>query len=122
MQYPINSFFAKDVYDTEIRLDVNEDVLKRIYADGTTSANKLAVEFVFITDTEERAKKLEYYLSSHYNTYNNLDVAETEDYWEVRGITDPIKMEIARINQWNKAMSDIGYNYDCQLDGWQVGV
>jgi hypothetical protein len=118
----LNSFFAKDVYDTEIRLDVNEDVLERIYADGITSADKLKIEFVFITDTEEKAQKLKYYLSFHYTTYNDLEVAETEDLWEVRGITDPIEMHIDKINQWNEAMWDIGYDHDCQLDGWQVGV
>lgn len=44
-----NIFFSKDVYDTEIRLDVNEDVLERIYNDGVNPIDELPIEFVFIT-------------------------------------------------------------------------
>lgn len=121
MHNPNNTFFIKDVYDTEIRLDVNDDVLERIYNDGVNPIDELPIEFVFITDTEEKANKLKQSLSLQYITYNDLEVQETEDYWEVHGITNAIQMNIDKINEWNEAMWDIGYRYDCQLDGWQVG-
>lgn len=117
-----NTFFTKDIYDTEIRLDVNKDVLERIYNDGVNPIDKLPIEFVFITDTEEKANKLKQDLHLRYPNYTELRVLETEDYWEVIGITSPLEMNINNVNEWNEAMWNIGYNYDCQLDGWQVGV
>lgn len=121
MHNQTNTFFTKDVYDTEIRLDVNEDVLERIYNDGISQSAELPIEFVFITDTEEKANTLKQSLSLQYLTYDDLEVEETEDYWEVHGITNAIEMDIDKINEWNQIMWDIGYSHDCQLDGWQVG-
>lgn len=121
MHNSTNTFFTKDVYDTEIRLDINEDVLERIHNDGINSVDELPIEFVFITDTEEKANNLKQSLSLQYATYHDLEVKETEDYWEVYGITNVIQMNIDKINEWNEAMWNIGYNHDCQLDGWQVG-
>ncbi|WP_449438817.1 ribonuclease E inhibitor RraB [Pedobacter steynii] len=121
MHNKINTFFTKDVYDTEIRLDVNEDVLERIYNDNISPNDELPIEFVFITDTEEKAKRLKQSLSLEFAIYNDLEVEETEDYWEVHGITNAIEMKIIKINEWNQVMWDFGYRYDCQLDGWQVG-
>ena len=121
MHNKINTFFTKDVYDTEIRLDVNEDVLERIYNDNISPNDELPIEFVFITDTEEKAKRLKQSLSLEFAIYNDLKVDETEDYWEVHGITNAIEMKIIKINEWNQVMWDFGYRYDCQLDGWQVG-
>jgi len=122
MKNPINTFFTKDVYDTEIRLDVNVDVLESLYDDGVSPTDKLPIEFVFITDVEENANRLKENLSLQYPSYTDLEVEETQDYWEVHGITDVIEMNIDKVNEWNKAMWDIGYGHDCQLDGWQVGV
>ena len=121
MHNSTNTFFTKDVYDTEIRLDINEDVLERIHNDGVNSFDELPIEFVFITNTEEKANNLKQRLSLQYATYLDLEVKETEDYWEVYGITNVIQMNIDKINEWNEAMWNIGYNHDCQLDGWQVG-
>jgi len=116
-----NTFFTKDEYDTEIRLDVNEDVLERLYNDGVNPIDELPIEFVFITDTNDKANKLKQSLLLKYTTYNDLRVEQTDVYWEVHGITNVIKMDIDNINKWNEAMWDIGYNHDCQLDGWLVG-
>ena len=121
MHNPTNTFFTKDVYDTDIRLDINEDVLERIYNDGVNPVDELPIEFVFVTDTEEKANSLKQSLSLQYATYTGIEVNETEDYWEVFGITHVVQMNIDKINEWNEAMWDIGYRHDCQLDGWHVG-
>ena len=121
MHSQTNTFFTKDVYDTEICLHANEDVLQRIHNDGINPNDSLPIEFVFITDTDEKANKLRQQLALVYPTYVGLEIVETEDYWEVLGITNPIEMKIETINEWNQLMWDLGYQYDCQLDGWQVG-
>jgi hypothetical protein len=115
-----NTFFTKEVYDTEICLDGNEDVLDRIHNDGVSPNDALPIEFVFIADTEENAGKLKIQLALLYPMYQDSEIVETEDYWEVHGITNAIEMKIDKINEWNQLMWDLGYQYDCQLDGWQV--
>lgn len=122
MQSDLNYFFTKEVYDTEIRLDLNVDILKRIYNDGVTANDELPIEFVFITDTKDKAIHLKESISKTYPTYTNIEVDETDDYWEINGVTFPIRMSINEINHWNKQMWDLGYQYDCQLDGWMVGT
>jgi hypothetical protein len=47
-------------------------------------------------------------------------VAPYENGFELLGSTHPIQMELSVINEWNNKMWDIGYDFDCKLDGWQV--
>ncbi|MGY4384731.1 hypothetical protein ACVWYN_001765 [Pedobacter sp. UYP24] len=120
MQNQTNTFFTKEVYDEDIQLDVNDDVLERIHNDGVKPTDQLPIEFVFITDTEGKAKSLERHISSSYPNYTGIKVEETDDYWEIHGNTDNIQMNIDEINKWNQNMCDFGYDLDCLLDGWQV--
>src|SRR5262245_54239407 len=117
-----NSFFTKEVYDSEIRLDVNEDVLKRIYNDNVQPTDKLPVEFFFVTDADVKALSLKSHLIKYFPAYSDIKAQDYSGGYEVVGVTDPIEMSISTINQWNQQMWDIGYEFDCKLDGWQVGV
>lgn len=117
-----NQFFSKEMYESEIGLDVNEDVLERIYSDGVKPTDKFGIEFFFITDSQQKAQSLSQRLISDFSSYSDVNVEETEDYWEVTGITSLIEMSITEINNWNQLMWDIGYEYDSKLDGWQVGT
>ena len=122
MQTNINTFFTKDIYDNEIELELNADVLQRIHDDGISATDRMPIEFVFISDTEDKVNNLKAALLSKYPSYVNIEISETPDFWELNGITNPSEMSIDKINKWNQEMWDIGYQYDCQLDGWQVGT
>lgn len=122
MTYQENRFFTKDIYDTEIALDVNEDVLNRIYADNIKPSDKLNIEFVFITDAKEKAEDLALQIVQDYPNYSDIKVEESEDFWEVYGTTNEMEMDLNAINRWNQALWDLGYRFDCKLDGWQVGT
>lgn len=117
-----NTFFTKDIYDSEIALEVNADVLERIYNSNVSSQDNLPIEFDFISDSEKKLKTLGIYLLSIYPNYSALKVAPYEDLFELHGITEPIQMELDIINEWNKQMWDIGFEFDCKLDGWYVGT
>ncbi|WP_443943939.1 ribonuclease E inhibitor RraB [Pedobacter sp. AW1-32] len=122
MKNQVNTFFDKETYDNDIALEINEDVLNRIYDDGISQNDKLPVEFVFITDTKEKALKLKESLQSDYPDYTAIKIEETEDCWEIHGITSEIEMSINAINNWNQHLWDLGYQFDCQLDGWHVAT
>ena len=117
-----NTFFTKHKYDTEIDLNINEDVLSRIYNDNIQSTDKLEIEFTFITDKENKALSLKHVLGLNFPEYSNLLVSESESGYELQGTTNKIQMEIDVINAWNKIMWDLGYKFDCKLDGWEVGT
>ena len=115
-----NSFFTNDIYETEIRLDVNADVLDRIYSSNVTSEATLPIEFFFVSDKKENIRKLGMYLLAMFPSYSNLKTRSFDNLFELEGTTHPIKMDLESVNRWNQQMWDIGYEFDCKLDGWQV--
>ena len=117
-----NAFFTKDIYDNEIGLDVNSVVLERIYSHNVTAETSLPIEFFYVSDQEENLKKLGLHLLSEFPQYADLKVQPYNDNFELLGTTHPIKMDLAIVNEWNQKMWDIGYQFDCKLDGWQVGT
>ena len=116
-----NTFFTKDVYDTEIALDVNADVLERIYRSNVTPDTSLPIEFFYVSDKEDKLKLLGLHLLTNFPRYTDLKIQPYNDNFELSGNTHPIKMDLSAINEWNQQMWDIGYEFDCKLDGWQVG-
>ena len=118
-----NTFFTKDIYDTEIGLDVNSDVLERIYSRrNVVSETSLPIEFFYVSDEEEKLKRLGLHLLAEFPQYTDLKVQPYNDNYELLGTSHPIKMNLAMVNEWNQRMWDIGYCFDCKLDGWQVGT
>lgn len=51
-----NTFFTKDIYDTEIGLEVNGDVLERIYSSNVTPDTSLPIEFFCLSDGEDTVR------------------------------------------------------------------
>ena len=117
-----NTFFTKNIYDSEISLIANGDVLERIYSSNVSPETKLPIEFFYVSDQEEKLKKLGLQLLAEFPQYTDLKVQPYNDNFELLGITNPITMDLETINAWNQQMWDIGYQFDCKLDGWQVGT
>lgn len=116
-----NTFFTEEIYRTEIRLDINEDVLKRIYNSNITADDQLPIEFFFVGDNIDNVLDLQNYLKKNFLCYTQLEVQPYESLFELSGITSPIQMSLDSVNKWNQLMWDTGYEFDCKLDGWQVG-
>jgi hypothetical protein len=115
-----NTFFTKNIYETEIALDVNADVLESIYNSNVTPDTSLPIEFFYVSDQKEKLKQLGLQLLTNYPQYTDIKIQPYNDIYELLGNTHPIKMELGTINEWNKKMWEIGYEFDCKLDGWQV--
>jgi predicted nucleotidyltransferase len=54
-----NTFFTKDIYENEIALEVNADVLERIYNSKISPETTLPIEFFFISNTKKNLRILE---------------------------------------------------------------
>lgn len=117
-----NTFFNQESYENNIELEVNEDVLERIYKDGVKSTDMLPIEFYFLTDTEAKATDFKNYLKTKFPEYEGVEIQDYDGDFEISGTTSPKEMSLQSINDWNKVMWDFGYEFDCKLDGWQVGT
>lgn len=117
-----NTFFTTEIYQTEIALDTNQYVLQRIYKDNISANDKLPIEFFYVTDKAEKAERLKNHLERKFPCYSQFKVQPYKKIYEILGTTDPIQMDLQVINKWNQVMWDIGYIFDCKLDGWQVGL
>jgi hypothetical protein len=115
-----NTFFTEDIYETEIALGVNEDVLKRIYNSKITADSRLPIEFFFVSNNVDNVLNLQKHLKENFADYKQLKVQPYENLYELSGLTSSIQMSLDLINKWNKLMWDLGYDFDCKLDGWQV--
>ena len=118
-----NTFFTKEIYDTDIGLDVNSDVLERIYSRSNVTPNtSLPIEFFYVSDQEGKLKSLALHLLTEFTGCTDLKVQPYKDIFELVGTSHPIQMNLDAVNEWNQRMWDAGYKFDCKLDGWQVGT
>jgi hypothetical protein len=102
-------------------LDINKDVLERIYGSNITADDQLLIEFFFVSDNIDNILDLQNYLKESFSSYTQLKVQPYKNLFDLSGTTNPIQMDLNSVNGWNQVMWDLGYKYDCKLDGWQVG-
>jgi hypothetical protein len=117
-----NTFFTEEIYKTEIALEVNQDVLQRIYSSKVTTDDKLPIEFFYVSDNIDNIFDLQKHLNIQFADNEHLKVQPYKNLFELSGITSPIQMSLEAVNIWNQLMWDLGYEFDCKLDGWQVAT
>jgi len=115
-----NTFFTEEIYRTQLGLDINEDVVKKMYDENVKAEDKLPIEFFFVSDNVDNVLDLQSFIKIRFSDYEKLKVQAYNDLYELSGITQAIKMKLESINKWNQIMWDLGYEFDCKLDGWEV--
>lgn len=118
----LHTFFDQEAYENDIDLETNEDVLNRIHKDGIKPTDMLPIEFYFLTDTNLKATEFKNQLIREFPDYKKIEIRDYDGDFEISGITDPKAMNLGSINEWNRVIWDFGYQFDCKLDGWQVGT
>lgn len=113
-------FFTKEKFENELNQGTNIDVLERIKNDSTISKNEMIFSFYFITDKRAKIESLIDYLQEHEKNQQIIELSQINDIWELNGRTYPVQLEIDSINKWEKKMWEIGYEFDCILDGWET--
>lgn len=113
-------FFTKEEYENKLDQSVNRDVLKRIKNDSTITKDEMIFSFYFITNERAKIDSLIVYLEKNEVNQQVIELNKINKIWELNGRTYPIKLEIDSINKWERKMLDIGYKFDCELDGWET--
>ena len=116
-----NTYFPEEVYNSEINLSENDEVIKAMHKDGIKSTDQFPVDLYFMTDSEEKANNLKKAFESRFPDYTELDVADYGGDFEILVTTTPIEMNLKAVNDLNKIMWDLGYEFDCMFDGWEAG-
>src|SRR5947199_5163978 len=85
---------------------------------GVKEESQLKVEYFFYTNTKEKASALAQRLAdqSYTGTYDHS--ASDRKQFVVTGWTSPMKMDDKTVLGWTGRMCDIGYEQDCEFDGW----
>jgi len=85
---------------------------------GVTSESELKLEYFFYTNTEAKARALSAELEAkEYSVEFGSSAADSAQF-VITGWTTPITMDTESVVAWSAEMTRLGYEYDCEFDGW----
>jgi hypothetical protein len=113
-------FFSEEEFETELRQDVNADVLRRIQEDTSITADQIRFSFYYITDDRVKIDSLIDYFEANLKEYQIMELNKNNKIWELNARSSPVTVNLDSINEWEKNLWDIGYKFDCRLDGWET--
>jgi regulator of RNase E activity RraB len=110
-------FDKKDFEDSKgMQQTLNKKVLELFGKYGRKNECR-NVEFFFYTDALDKANNLAIELSAmQYEIYDVIKI--DDDSYSISGSTGQLKMDEASLMDWSEQMCTLGYNHDCQFDGW----
>jgi regulator of RNase E activity RraB len=79
---------------------------------------ELKLEYFFYTNTDEKAEQLAAELKKLLYTVDHSISGWDKKLFTVTGWTAKMKMTNEVVEQWTKQMCELGYNFDCEFDGW----
>ena len=114
----IYRFFSKKEYEDSKRMQrfLNKKVLGLFRNYGGKSDLK-SIEFFFYTDTQDKANNLAIELSAMGYEVYGTDKG-SDDKYSIIGCTMPIRIDERSVTNWSRQMCKLGYDNDCQFDGW----
>ena len=98
---------------------MNDKTLTQLIKYGVRFDSKLSLEFFFYTDSQDKANTLAIELKKLNYNIETVDKSQgDQNTWSVSGWSTPIKMDHISVTNWTEQMCKIGFNNDCDFDGW----
>lgn len=97
---------------------MSPQVLAKLRECSVTDVTELKLEYFFYTDTDAKAQSLAEPLRELNYEVKAVQSAGDDRLFLVNGWTTPMKMGEATVIAWVKQMCHIGYEHDCEFDGW----
>jgi len=122
----IRSGSTDDRFVTEATFNSNLDkqiqmipgILDQLRRANVTSDKALKLEYFFYTNTAEKAERLAAEIAKlNYSVRHGVSAGD-QNLFVVTGWTTKIEMKEEVIQQWTRQMSELGYTFDCEFDGW----
>lgn len=85
---------------------------------GVTATTQLELEVFFYTDAEPKAAGLDAALARLGYRVRSGPSASGEGRFLVTGWTTRMRMDEAVVVGWTRQMCELGYEHDCEFDGW----
>jgi tetratricopeptide (TPR) repeat protein len=115
-RYVSESAYKRSVTEQE---GMNGQTLTQLSKQGVNGDSQLSLEFFFYTDNQDKASNLAIELNKlNYNIESVGKFAGDSNLWKVSGWTTPIKMDISSVTAWTEQMCKLGFENDCDFDGW----
>lgn len=98
------------------------ETLVRLRESDIEEDDELKVDYVFYADTAEKAATLAKELQHLNYAVQQEVIVNNKKLHRVKGQTTPIKMMHEVLRKWAVDMCDLGYQYDCDFEGWEITV
>lgn len=100
------------------QVTMSPQTLAQLRKYGVTANSKLRLEFFFYTDTEAKAQSLAASLHKLGYELETKQTAGDQKLLLVNGWTTPLQMDDHTVLGWTRQMCQMGYEHDCDFDGW----
>jgi regulator of RNase E activity RraB len=93
-------------------------VLDQLYKLNITEEKELKLEYFFYTNTLDKAEKFAKEIEKlNYSVEHGVSAGDKK-LFIITGWTSKMKMSEDVVSNWTKQMCEIGYEFDCEFDGW----
>lgn len=116
-----NRFVTEKQYNDNVakQKQMNPRTLEQLRKYGITDTSELKLEFFFYTNEQDKASKLAIELKELNYEIETVDKsAGGKKEWVVSGWSTKIKMDLQSVINWTTQMCKLGFDYDCEFDGW----
>jgi regulator of RNase E activity RraB len=113
-------YVAEQAYKDNLakQASMTPQTMDQLREHGVTQTATLRIEFFFYTDTERKAGSLAEALRAMGYQAEAGPSAGDDKLFLVNGWTTPLKMDDAAVLDWTRQMCKLGYEHDCEFDGW----
>jgi hypothetical protein len=96
------------------------ETLKQLNKLGVKDDTQLKLEYFFYTNTIEKASALAKVMEKRGYSVVYEPSAHDKKIYVITGWTGKMSMNEATVIEWTRQMCQIGYDNDCEFDGWDT--
>ena len=105
--------------DIEKLREYNADKLRQLSKYGVDENSDVSLLFYFTTDDSAKLKPLSDELRKRNHHVNEMHQSpKDKTLWVLSANSSEVKMDSASVNKWTTALCELGYQYDCAMQGW----
>ncbi len=117
---PDKKFVTEDSYkkNKDNQVNMAPQILRQLRDLGVTESKELKLEYFFYTDNVDKAKNLASEIQKMNYSVKYDKSSEDKKLFVITGWTIKMVMVDSVVINWTRHMCDLGYNFDCEFDGW----
>lgn len=116
-----NRYISENEYIDNVtkQKQMNTKTLLQLSKYGINDSSELELEFFFYTNEQTKANNLAIELKKlNYKIYFIYPSEAEKKLWVISGWTNKIKMDLQNVINWTTQMCKLGFDNDCDFDGW----